>query len=355
MTLSWWILVFAAAAGLVTWAGIELARSGDEIAERAGWTRLFVGMLLVAAATSLPELVTTVSASLANAPDLAVGDLLGSSMANMAILAVVDLLARHRVWLAVEIGHARVASVAIALTSLAALGILTSEGASIGWVGVDTLLIVVAYVAAVAWMRRSPTGRFAPGGVLPVPTGWSEETADEAEATSGEHDAPGSVDVERLRLRRAIFRFGLASLVVLGAAPFLAWSGQGIATETGMGETFVGSALLAIATSLPELVASVAAVRIGAHDLAVGNLFGSNTFNVAALVFADLAYTGGPILSAVDPGQVVAAVSAILLMALALMAIVHGTETRVARLEPDAVLLLLVYLGSLYAVWSVSR
>ena len=350
MTLVLWALVFGGAAGVITWSGVQLARTGDEIAERAGWSRLLVGMLLVAAATSLPELVTTVSAAVADAPDLAVGDLLGSSMANMAILAVVDLLARHRVWLGVEIGHARVASVAIALTSLAALGILTSEGASIGWVGVDTVLIAAAYVAAVAWMRRSPTGRFAAGGVLPVPTGWSDEAA----GVEGAEPGVGAGDGDRLPLRRAAIRFGLASLVVLGAAPVLTWSGHGIAIESGVGETFIGSALLAVATSLPELVASIAAVRIGAHDLAVGNLFGSNTLNVAALVVADLGYTGGPILSAVDPGQVVAAVGAILLMALALTAIVHGTETRVLRLEPDAVLLLLVYLGCLYAVWSVS-
>jgi cation:H+ antiporter len=115
----------------------------------------------------------------------------------------------------------------------------------------------------------------------------------------------------------------------------------------------VGTTLLAFATSLPELVAAVAAVRIGAHDLAVGNLFGSNCFNMAALLFADVAYRPGPLLAAVHPGQAVAGISAVLLMSLALAAIVHGAETRVARLEPDAILLLLIYLGGLGAVWVV--
>ncbi len=332
MGLTGWAVVFLAAAAMVAWAGVRLARSGDEIAERAGLSRLVVGMLLVAGATSLPEIVTDVSAALADAPDLAVGDLLGSSMANMAILAVLDLVHRHRVWPSVEIGHSRVASVAIALTALAVLGMLTPEGWRLGWVGLDTAVIAVAYVAAVAWMHRSPVSRFG-GELMPVPTGWT-----------------GAV---RGAVRPAALRFGAAALVILVSAPVLAWSGQQIAALTGVGETFVGAAMLAVATSLPELVASLAAVRIGAYDLAVGNLFGSNAFNMFALVLVDVAYVHGPVLNAAHPSQAVAGVGAILLMALALAALVHGLETRVVRLEPDAVLLLLTYVGALAAVWFV--
>ncbi|MGD9797996.1 MAG: sodium:calcium antiporter [Acidimicrobiia bacterium] len=333
MSLAQAVPVFAAAAAVLTLAGVQLARAGDEIAERAGLSRLFVGMLLVAGATSLPEIVTDVSAAVADAPDLAVGDLFGSSMANMAILAVVDLLHRHRVWAHVEIGHARVASVAVALTALATMGIVTPAGLTVGWVGVDTIAIAAAYAAAVAWMRRSPTGRFAGGELLPVPTGWTR---------------PG-----RGALRPAVLRFVAASTVILVTAPALAYSGQSIARESGLGETFVGTALLALTTSLPELVASIAAVRIGAHDLAVGNLFGSNAFNMAALVLVDVAYTPAALLHAVDPSQATAGMGAILLMALALAALVHGTETRARRLEPDAILLLVAYAGALFAVWSV--
>ena len=328
-----WVLAFLGAAAVLTWAGVQLARAGDELAERAGWSRLVVGMLLVAGATSLPEIVTDVSASLADAPDLAVGDLFGSSMANMAILAVLDLLERRRVWPQVEVGHARLASVAIALTALAALAVLTPPGVAVGWIGLDTLAIAGAYLAAMAWMRRSPEGRFSSITVLPVPTGWAE---------GGE----GSI-------RAAAARFGAAAALILVSAPVVAVSGKEIADATGLAQTFVGTVLLAITTSLPELVASVAAVRIGAHDLAVGNLFGSNMFNMAALVLADAAYLPGPLLSAVDPNQAVPAVGAILLMALALAAIVHGTETRVRRLEPDALLLLVAYVGGLVAVWAV--
>jgi cation:H+ antiporter len=334
MSLPQWVLVFVAAGSLVSLAGVQLARAGDALAERAGVSRLLVGMVLVAAATSLPEIVTDVSAALGDAPDLAVGDLFGSSMANMAILAVIDLMGRQHVWTRVEIGHARVASIAIALTAVATLGVLTPAGIAIGWIGLDTAAIAAAYVAAVAWMRRSVTVPRAQRTMppLPVSTGWG---------AVGE----GSV-------REAGLRFSAAAVMILVAAPVLAVAGREIATATGVGETFVGTTLMAISTSLPELVASMAALRIGAHDLAVGNLFGSNAVNMAMLVVVDLAYTRGPLLAAVDPSQVVAGVGAILLMALAVAAIVHGEETRIGRLEPDALLLLIAYLGTIWAVWA---
>ena len=121
-----------------------------------------------------------------------------------------------------------------------------------------------------------------------------------------------------------------------------------------MGQTFVGALLLAVTTSLPELVASLAAIRIGAYDLAVGNLFGSNAFNMTILFAADAAYAPGPILAAIAPAQVVAGVGAILLMAIALAAVVHGTRTRIRRLEPDAIVVLVAYVVLIGAIWKAS-
>lgn len=327
-----WVALFAACATVVALAGVRLARAGDEVAELLGIPRLTVGMLLVAGATSLPELVTDTSAALNHAPDLAVGDLMGSSMANMAILALIDVMRRQRVWSHVEVGHARVAAVAISLTAFATLALLTPAGPRIGWVGVDTMVVVAAYVAAVRWIRRSPSSRFADGSVLPRPTGWSRP--------------------ERGQIRPVMTQLLIAAAVILVSAPIMVNAAEAIAVGLGLGQTFVGTALLAASTSLPELVASIAAVRMGSFDLAVGNLFGSNAFNMAALFVVDVFYRPGPLLSAVSTGQAVGAVGAILLMASALAAIVHGQETRAGRLEPDAVLVLLAYVGTLYAVWT---
>jgi len=342
MTSGAWLLLFVASASALVLAGVSLARSGDEIATRTGAGGLLIGGILIAGATSLPELATDVSAAIGGAPTIAVGDLFGSSMANMAILAVIDLVGRRQVLPAVELAHAQVGSLGMALTALAVIGAATPVGLTLGWVGVDTVVIVAAYVAAVAWVRRHRASR-APEGPASVseetfvPTGW------------------GLRGEEGVGLRRALVRFAVAAVAVLGAAPLVAISAQGIARETGIGQTFVGTTMVAVATSLPELVASLAAVRIGAFDLAVGNLFGSNALNMAMLFIVDVAYIEGPLLSAVSsPAVLVAGVGALLLMALAIALVVTGTETRIKRLEPDAVLVLAAYAGCLTALWAVS-
>lgn len=331
------LLLFLVGGAVLVRAGASLAVSGDQLAERTGLGRMLVGMLLVAFATSLPEIATDVVAVAADAPDLAVADLFGSSMANMAILAIIDLRHHGRLWPTVELGHARVAAVAIILTSVAAIGILTPTGPQIGWVGFDTILVGVLYVAAMVWLRRAPTLARA-STPQPVPLPLPLDDGDGAE----------------LRMRPIVLRFLGAAVAILAAAPVVALSLKRVAEETGVGETSIGSSLLAITTSLPELIVCFAALRIGAHDLAVGNLFGSNAANMSVLLLLDLVYVDGPILAAVSPEQVTAAVGAMLLMALAVAVLVGGTETSIKRLEPDALLLLLAYVGALVAVMVVS-
>ena len=330
------VLVFVLSAAVMVRAGSSLAGYADQIAERMQMSRLFVGTLMLAFATSLPELVTDITAARAGAPDLAAGDLFGSSMANMAILAIIDLLYRGTVWPSVELGHARVAAVAIALTAIAALSIFTHSTLSIGWVGVAPIVIAVIYVVSIAWFRRMPLlarpGLDTPRIPLQKPTGWSEKAAG-------------------MSLRGLWFRFATSALLIFLAAPVTTLSVKAIAESTGIAQTFLGAALLAVTTSLPELIASIASVRIGAYDMAVGNLFGSNVANMSVLLFADIAYTDGPILAAVSQGQIVAAIGAILLMAVAVAAIVGESErTHIRKLEPDAIVLLVIYAATLAAV-----
>jgi cation:H+ antiporter len=316
-----WVAVFAGGAALLVRAGAALAAAADEVADRTGLRRLFAGALIMAVVTSLPELVTDVAAVRAGSPDLAVGDLLGSSMANVAILAGIDLLHRGGVRAAAGVGHARLAAVAVTLTALAALAVVRPPGVSLGWVGLDTIGMATAYVAALAWLRRRE-GMVAQGGP--------------------ERDAATAA----LAIRRLV----VSAAGVVAAAPVVAVAARKIARGSGISETAMGTALLALTTSAPELVTSLAAVRLGAHDLAVGNLFGSNAANMALLVVVDAAATRGPLLASVDPAQVVAALVAIVLMALALAATVGGTEVRVGRLEPDAVVVLVAYVAGLVAV-----
>jgi cation:H+ antiporter len=108
---------------------------------------------------------------------------------------------------------------------------------------------------------------------------------------------------------------------------------------------------VAIATSLPELVTSFAAVRLGAFDLAVGNLFGSNAFNMAVLFFVDVAYQKGPLLSVVSPMHAMAALWGILLMNIGLMGIIYRAEKRFFLIEPDSFLMIVGYVIGMWLLF----
>ena len=334
-----WLVLFGAMSALIVAAGVLLAKSGDRIADKTGLGGLLIGMVLVAAATSLPEIAVAVSAVVEGSPDLAIGNLLGSNMANMALLAVVDLAYRGGVWHRVGSGHARTAAVAIGLTSIAVLAILKPFELAIGWVGIESIVIFVGFISLIAWTRRSSTPAAPKGELSPV---------EDAHATG----APPKAGSMLRHLRPELLRFGLAALVILLSAPVLVVAANGIAAESGLGESFVGASFLAFSTSLPELSTAVAAVRIGAFDLAVGSLLGSNAFNMAIILLVDLVYFDGPILAAVDPILALVGVSAILLMSIVLASIVHSARTRVSRLEPSSVMTIVVYLFLMYMIWT---
>ena len=335
------VAIFLISAVVVIGAGIVLARNGDAIAVHTGLGGLFIGMLLLAGATSLPELATDVTAAVAGAPDLAIGDLFGSSMANMAILAIIDLVHRGRVWPATGLGHARVAAIAMALTAILLLGLVAPSGITIGWIGIEPIVVVVAYVLAAAWVRRAPAQRSSS-----APTNGD-----------GELIAPLGLEPRPVarRMRVHVLAFAGAAIVILAAAPTMALSAQAMAERIGVAQTFLGVTLLAIATSLPELATSLAAVRIGACDLAVGNLFGSDALNATIVFAADAATTSGPILGIVSgSAAVTAGLGALLLMAIALGGVAHGARTRFERGEPDAVLVLITYGVLLWLLWNAS-
>lgn len=322
-------------------AGAQLAREGDRISEQTGIGGLWIGAILVAAATSLPELVTNVSAAAIEEPDLAVGDLMGSSMANMMILAVVDLMHRqHRVLQRVSQGHTLVASLAIALTALTASFVLADLGWSVGRVGIDTLVIGALYLLGTRVVFRQE---------------YLQALARIAERTIGREATEEGVQPEpeglRTPQRASVAWFLAAALVILVAAPFLASSGSDISDQAGLDASFVGVVLLAVATSLPELVTAIWGVRLGAYDLAVGNLFGSNGFNVFVLLFVDIAYRPGPILSNVSEAQVIAALFAVFLTAIAMMGIIYRAERRFWLVEPDAGTIIIGYLLGVLLVY----
>jgi cation:H+ antiporter len=313
-------LAFVAAGAAVAWAGSVLAHSADAIAELTGIGRMWVGSMLLAAATSLPELTIDVFAVRFGATDLAAGDLFGSNMANMLILASLDLaFPRKRLLRQAAFDHALSASLAISLNAGAALFVLMRLEGSVMGVSPGSLALALAYLLG----SRAVFRQARPG---------------EAGATAATTGVPST------GLRAATLRFAAATAVVLAAAPVLAWAARGIAELSGLGETFVGTWLVGLTTSLPELVASVAAIRLGSFDLAVGNLFGSNAFNMMIFLALDLAEPRGAIFALIEPEHVVSALFAVILTSLGAAAIVYRAERRLPLIDLDSWLMVVLYL-----------
>ena len=342
------LALFAVMSALIIGAGVLLAKSGDRIADVTGLGGLLIGMVLVAAATSLPEIAVAVSAVVTeDSPDLAIGNLFGSNMANMALLAIVDLLWRGKVWQHVGTAHARTAAVAISLTAIAVLAVLQPVGAAVGWVGIESIIIFIGFVSLIAWTHRSATPA--------VPTGEVSHRRVSADDAAHQHLSGADVASRRAILRTLrgdLAKFAVAAIVILVSAPILVGAADGIAREAQLGESFVGASFLAFSTSLPELATAIAAVRIGAFDLAVGSLLGSNAFNMAIIFLVDLFYTDGPILADVHAIEAFVGVSAILLMSIVLAGIIHGARTKAWRLEPGSGMALVVYFILMYMVFN---
>lgn len=307
-------------------AGTFLVKFSDEIAEITKLGRLFVGSLFLAGATSLPELFVDINAIQINMPDMAVGDLYGSSLFNLLILAIGDLLHKgsSKMFTRAASRHALSASISICVTAVAGLAILVESkigGIEVFNLGLGTLAIAIIYLLCLRMMF------------------FNEKLAQEVV------DHQPKVKVHS-GLLRPLGGYSVAALVLLFVAPYLSESAGMIAKSTGLGGTFIGTTLVAFTTCLPELASTVAAVRRGAFDLALGNIFGSNTFNMLLLVPLDLFHEGS-LLAAVSSAHVFSSLATITVTSTAVIGQLYQVENRKRLLEPDALMIIFQVLACL--------
>ena len=317
-------LQFIISAAVVVFAANKLAEYGDVISVRTKLGGVFVGTIFLAGATSLPELIASISAFREGFPNLAAGNFFGSNMVNVVLIALVDLINFQVPLLRrIAVSHALTAALTTVLMLVAIIAILGHVDIAIGWVGLDSLLLIVLYFGGVWLIQR-------------------EGQAQVATATAIE---PGP---EFPSLRRGLIGFGLTAVVLVLIVPFLVNASSGIAAITGLGTGFIGTALLSVVTSLPELIAALAAMRMNAFDMAVGNLFGSSVFNMLALGLADFFYTDGRFLEAIDENFVMVGLLGLLLTNMALVGNLARVERKFLFIEIDSVAIIIVYLLGMY-------
>jgi cation:H+ antiporter len=293
---------------VILFAGTKLARYGDIIAEKTGLGRIWIGVVLIAFVTTIPELVTSVSSvALVHSPDLALGTLLGSCCFNLSIVALLDILHSHTPVLSLASPrHIIAGGWGALLIAVAAGGILAGHRLpflTLGWVGVPSIVILILYLMGMWWILRRERG----------------QRLDAAPIISNQYD--------ELTTRTVGFRFALAAVAVIAAGIWLSFIGDEIGRTTGWGSTFVGSMFLAICTSAPELVVAITALRIGAVDLAVADILGANMLDIAVILPVDLAEGKGSVFASVSSGHLIVASVAVTMTIL----VVAGLRFRRSR------------------------
>jgi cation:H+ antiporter len=313
-------LHFLISAILIIVAGTRLTRSAQVIAGYTGLGVLWAGAFLLPLATSLPELVTSWRAASINAADLAVGNVFGSNMFNLTIIAMIDLThGKTPVLTRVSHRHIFTANLVILLTCFMAITMIIPVPFRIGWVGLETTAIPVIYFLG-NWLLARFERRY---------------VGEEAAIDLSERNHP---------LGQAVLWFIVAALVIVVAGSRLADTGEAIARETGLGQTLIGSFFIAITTSLPEVVTTFTAARMGVFDMAIGNIVGANFFNLLILFFADLFYASGPIIQTISSGHLVLALISVILMSLAVIGLIYRSQRSFARLGYDSIAILAVYI-----------
>lgn len=305
-------------------AGFYLALFGDVIAEKTGLGSTWVGLAMMATVTSLPELVTGISAvTIEDAPDIALGDAVGSCIFNLLLIVLLDFLHRGAsVYTRLSQGHILSAGFGVILLGLVAFTILLGdEGArfSLGHISIATPIIVAFYLIAVYTVFQYERS-IRQDGALEL---------------TRRH--------EHLSLAKALSGYLLAALVVLASGIRLPTTASHIVVVMGWDETFVGTFFVALATSLPEVAVTVSAIRLGAIDLAMSGLFGSNLFDLLIMAIDDLAYTRGPLFAAVSPLHLVSIQTAMMMTGIAIVGLLYRPTGRILKTVGWVSLLILMF------------
>lgn len=332
-------LQFVTCAALIGVAGYQLSRHGDAIAQRTGLSGSWIGLALLATVTSLPELATGVtSVTVAHAPNLAVGDALGSCVVNLVFLVLIDLFFRQEsVWHRASQAHVLAGALGVVMLGFTLVSLLTGQVRSAPGLAASAAstpfglsltapillalyLVAMRTVSAYERAHRRPT-QAEPDAALPA-------------------------------LRSSVVRFTLAACVVAGAGVWLPFVASDLATAMAWNKSFVGSLFVAMVTSLPELAVTFSALRLGALDMAIGNLLGSNLFNVFIIAVDDVFYGPGTLLASVSPLHAVTAGSAITMTGLVMVGLFLRPTGRVLRSVGWVSLgLLAVYLINTYVLY----
>lgn len=326
-------VLFGTAAAATVLAAIALSNHADALSEKTSLGGMLVGTVLLASATSLPEVTTSISAVFLGNPDIAVGNMLGSNIFNLFIIASFDLWYRKiRLYQSVGHEHRYTAGLGLVLSLMVLLALTRQSDYVIYGVGVDSLFIVLIYGLGLYIISKMIQ-------------------ASHLEQNMAANDSAALSDKTPFSLKKTIVGFFIMALLITAAGTTLSFVGDEIARVTGIGSSFVGSFFLAATTSMPEAIAVLVALRLRNVNLALGSILGSNIFNMLILTASDAFYRDGPILSHVLPIHQVTALSLSVLSFVLILALSRKKEVSSISYLLPSMLIIAGYFYSSYRIF----
>lgn len=304
-------------------SGYMLSKCAQALSKKTIFSEAIFGMVFLAIITSLPEVITSIgSITLIKAPDLAASTAFGSILINLMIIAVLDFLQGKGGILSVsDKKHILTSGLTIVILGLIILMILfrftTNIQLGIFNIGLDSFLIMLLYVLCVK-----------------LAYGHNKQEEDKLKVINN----TGGLWLKFLLLGAAIIISGL----------FLSKLGEEIVIETGLSETFVGLVFLAVVTSLPELIVSITALRLGSIDMAVGNVLGSNLFDAAIIPICDVFYRQGQILSSISLIHIVTLSLCVIFSAIIIIGLTYRGKKSFLKLGWDIIAMVIIFIMSVF-------
>lgn len=329
---------FVLAASAVWWAGTRLPRYVVALSDKTGLGQGFAGMLVLGGITSLPELATATTAAAIGAPLLALNDVLGSAAFNILLLALADMLLGARPLTSVVAKPVTPIQGVLGMMVLALViaAITAGESQLFGLAGLGSTLIFGSAVMAIRIADRSERR----------PMWLVVNQPDLALAAEAERSDIG--------WHQILLGLSILATIILVAGAVLATSATMIARQTGMGGSLMGFLFVSAATSLPELSAITGAMRNQRYELTIGEVFGSNLFNMALIFVIDLVSPGPPVLSLAGPFEAMAALIALLMSGVFVLGLIERRDRTIMRMGEDSIAVLLVYGAGLAVLLTIA-
>lgn len=304
--------------------GTRVTKSADIIAEKKGLARAFMGVVFISMITSFPELFTGISAAaIVGSADLAVGEIIGSCIFNLFIIALIDgIFRKQNLYSSSRKGNILPLGFSFIMIGVVTFALSAGFRIKVFHVGLFSIVIIVFYVIFLRIIFK-------------------ERKAATESKIYGEKN-----------LKKEIIKFVFSGLIIIAVGIYLPIVGKEIAEIMHWKESFVGVIFLAFVTSFPELIVSISTARIGAFDMFLGNIIGSNLFNIGIIFVIDVFYMKGDILRFASKNNVSAGIIAMIMNFVVFFAVVRDSRRKILNfVSINAIILFVLFVLNFFILF----